>query len=209
MLGRPTAEVDVMRRSAVVVALLAVLLWTQQPAAAVPGNVARSAAAFWDVGDPLSTRVSLQPTSARQHAEPGAPVRSRQLFLFVTQQFCDTTTDELVLRSFASQSELRPQDVHVLPNLRRARLDATVDVDVFEQRLSSCTNPSGTPTSEQLPDATVTIEASWDATGPATPTGPGFVTRPATATGTLTSPSSAGVGDLGTADFASLFQLTS
>jgi hypothetical protein len=178
------------------------------PVDAAPKSVARSAVAFWDVGDALTTQVSLQPTDAKTHLEQGKPERSRSVFLFVTQEFCDTGADQLVFRSFSSLSSIRPNQLQVQPNFKRARLDATVTLAGSEQRIDDCSDPEGQGTTTSF-DTVATITASWQATGPITEAGPGFFTRDAAATGTLTSPSSAGIGSLGAAEFASLTQFTS
>ena len=167
------------------------------PAAAAPLRGDRSASAFWVVGDDQQTRVSVQAGTAEAGQDPGS------LFLFVTQAFCDTATDEMVFRSFSSQEALRPGDFRVHPLLKSARLDVTTEVSGTEQRLPGCTSPTGFPSFTDLGKSTVEVHATWTATGEVVEVQPGVVARDAVATGTITG-EMLSPGPLGSSQFAQL-----
>lgn len=191
--GRPGRGVGRSWRIALGVA--AALLLAVAPAAAAAGT--RSTIAFWDLGDPMHTRVSLQGTAAANAEEPGS------LFLLVTQSHCETATDEMVFRSFFSQQPLDPGSFRVHPQLKWARLSTSTSVTGSEQRLAGCASPSGFPTSSSLGLSTVDIDATWTATGPAYEVQPGITARDAVATGSITG-STLTVGSMGEAQFAQL-----
>ncbi len=173
----------------------AALLLAAAPAAASGGT--RSAIASWDLGDPMRTRVSLQGTAAANAEEPGS------LFLFVTQSYCETATDEMVFRSFFSQQPLDPGSFRVHPQLKWARLSTSTSVTGSEQRVAGCASPSGSPTSSSLGLSTIDIDATWTASGPAYEVQPGITARNAVATGSITG-STLTVGPMGDAQFAQL-----
>jgi hypothetical protein len=173
----------------------AALLLTAAPAAASGGT--RSTIAFWDLDDLMHTRVSLQGTAAANAEQPGS------LFLFVTQSYCDTATDEMVFRSFFSQQPLDPGSFRVHPQLKWARLSTSTSVTGSEQRLVGCASTSGFPTSNSLGPSMIDIETSWTATGPAYEVQPGITARDAVATGSITG-STLTVGPMGDSQFAQL-----
>lgn len=151
-----------------------------------------SASAFWDLGD---VRVSLQASE-----QAGG---NTSFFLFAQQSFCDTASNERVIRSFFSQGPVSPRDFYVRPSLRSAALSATVPVSGSESRSPDCANP-GNPTSfTNLGTSTVTLDVSWTGTGPTYEVQPGITGRAAVATGTITG-TAFNPGALGTADNAEL-----
>ncbi|MDQ1439403.1 MAG: hypothetical protein QOK43_3032 [Acidimicrobiaceae bacterium] len=125
------------------------------------------------------------------------------MFLFVTQSFCDTGTNEMVFRNFLAQAPLAPKDFSVQPSLKSARLSATTTVNGTEQRQSNCSAPSGPVTTTSLGQSTVTVNAQWLATGPAHEVQPGITARNATATGSITG-TVLNPGSLGTSQTAEL-----
>jgi len=175
-----------------VAAAVAVVLAAAPAAAAPPTS---TAIAFWQLSDANNTAVSLQ--SAR------TPGQQSQLFLFVTQRFCDASTDETVFRSFAAQPTISGS-FNVTGSLTKASLATVVSGRQTEQRLSSCTSPSGVPTFVDLGIVNVSLSAEWVATGPTFTVQPGIVARASTATGTLAGPNTLAVGQLGPSSSAEL-----
>lgn len=167
-------------------------------ASSVPATAAtapqQSASAFWQLGDSLNTRVSLQASE-----QAGG---SSSLFLFVTQSFCDTATDERVFRSFFAQTDLAPRAFVAAP-LRSARLTSPVTVSGSEQRSPNCAFP-GNPTSfTNVGASSASLAATWEGVGATSEAGPGVTRRAATATGSIIG-TALNPGALGTAQFAEL-----
>lgn len=151
----------------------AVLGMMASPAAAAPPRL--SASAFWDLGN---TDISLQASE-----QAGG---STSFFLFATQAFCDTASNEWVIQSFFSQGPITARQFYVRPNLRSAGLSAAVTVSGSESRSPDCANP-GNPTSfTNLGASTVTLDIGWTGSGPTYEVQPGITGRAATATGTIT-----------------------
>jgi hypothetical protein len=157
-----------------------------------------SASAFWQLNDANSNAVSLQITRTPDQ---------KSLFVLVTQQFCDTATDERVFRGFSAQVPVSGV-AQVNAQLRHAVLATTVTGNQTEQRLASCANPSGIPTFVNLGPATVAILAGWLGTGPITPVQPGIEARAARATGAIVGPNTLAIGPLGLSQTAELRRST-
>ena len=66
------------------------------PAGAVTTSVTITAIASWQTSGPTASNVSLQVTETRG--------TTPELFFFVSQQFCDTATNQEVFRSFNGRS---------------------------------------------------------------------------------------------------------
>ena len=136
-----------------------------------------SATGFWQLNDANHTAVSVSAVDARR---PSATT----VFVFVSQQFCDTAADQAVFRSvLANFVAVKPGDVNIQPQLKRASLRSTVPATVVDNRLGTCASPSGIPTTVQQGTFPLTISADWTATGPAVTVQPGVVRRATTATG--------------------------
>jgi hypothetical protein len=182
-----------------IVVVVAAVLAMAAPAGAATAP-SRLAIAFWQTGDAQNTNVSVQATE-----QPG---QGSSLFLFVTQRWCDTATDEMVFRSFSASPALAAQQFLALPNLKGARLDVATTVNGTEQRLGPCSSPSGSPSQTSLGSSSVHVVASWTGVGAVYTVQPGIVGRTANATGSITgdvlSP-----GSLGSASFAELRQVSS
>lgn len=186
-----------MRRigSGIAVVFAAVVL-VVEPAGAAVTSTTRSASAFWDVGDALQTRVSLQAS------EPAAG-GDGSLFVFITQRYCDTATNETVFLSYSGQSTLTTSAFRVLPNLKSAQLHVATTLNKSESRSPDCVTP-GNPTSfTNHGPVPVTIDVAWTGQGATYTVQPGVSGRNATATGTIT-----GFAPLGTSQFAELRQST-
>jgi hypothetical protein len=177
-----------------------VLLTAAAPAGATASNTSRSASAFWVLNDAWNSHVSLQ------GSEP-ASGGNGSLFLFVTQSQCDTNTDEMVLRSWVAQGPLRPNEFHVLPNLKAAGMNTTKPVSGSEQRSPNCASP-GNPTSfTSLGTSNVTIQVGWQGVGPVYTVQPGVTGRAAVADGRITG-SQLNLGRLGPSQTAELRSTT-
>lgn len=174
--------------------VVAAIVLVAGPAAA--SGSTRSAIAFWDLNDPLQTRVSVQGNTSATGQDAGS------LFLFVTQSYCDTGTDQLVFRSFFSQSALAPGSFRVHPLLKSATLNTSTTVSGSEQRLQGCSSPSGF-TFTDLGLSTVDAQVTWTATSEPYEVQPGITGRDATATGSIAG-TSLSPGPVGTSQFAQL-----
>jgi hypothetical protein len=172
-------------RAAVLALVLGVVSASSAPAAgAAPrAAVTRSASAGWQLADPFAGSLSL---SVNELAQPGGGHASA--FAFATQErHCDEATDEWVFRSFRYAGPIDARSVHINPTLQAAGVAAVLPVAVSEQRFPDCdVEPTGI--GGRLVDrgtVDVRVQASWRATGPASPTGPDVVTRPAAVHGRL------------------------
>jgi hypothetical protein len=105
----------------------------------------------------------------------------------VTQRFCDAVTDQAVFRTIFAQADVDPGEFVVQPRLDQARLATTVTARVVDNRLASCAAPIGTPTTVDQPDARVTVDIDWKATGPLVTVQPDVVSGAAAATGSVKS----------------------
>ena len=159
-------------------AAVAILGATAAPAAATPDAVSRSADAFWRVGDPLNTQVSL---TARR-ADGVASV-----FVHVVQSYCDSSTGEKVVRIYSSDQPVRLRNVSFDRRLRLAWVRASLPVIGTEQRIAGCTMSNGGPTTTPLGSTRVDVRARWRGVGETRPAGPSdAVARSAVATGSVT-----------------------
>lgn len=180
----------------------AVVLMAAPAGAAAPVGAIRSASAYWDIGDPQHTQISLSAMTSARAGNPGS------IFLHVTQRFCNAATDELVYRSFDRSAPLERGSFLVRPYLRSARLWTSTTVQGTEQRVSGCANTTTFPTSfTPLGPSAVTVKASWTGVGDTRPSGPNQVTRDAVATGALTG-ARLNPGRLGTTTIASITSRT-
>jgi hypothetical protein len=153
-------------------ALVGLLAGATPAAASANSQPVLSASAFWTTHHP-NGGVSVQVDEQHGKHPPGG------LFLFVTQQFCDATHDQMVFRSFLSNAPLSASQVFVDRHLRAALVDAHVTVSGTEQRLHGCASPSGTPQTTDLGNINAEIDAGWLATGPVRNVQPGIVARDA------------------------------
>jgi hypothetical protein len=183
-------------------ALALILLMTLVLGAGVAGAGSRttlSASAFWQLHDARHTAVSLD--ASRAHGE--APV----LFVHVTQEFCDTRTDEEVFRGFDAQAPVIAFFA-IDRELHGASLTAIVTGHVIDQRLRSCSTPSGQPTTVDRGKVKVALAALWAGVGPIHTVQPGIDARSARAFGILIGPNMLRVGLLGRTNVAELRRST-
>ena len=96
------------------------------------------------------TAVSLESTRA-----PGGALN---VFVQVTQEFCDSRTDHEVFRSFVAQGPARAF-FGIDRNLHSASLVGFVTGHVVDDRLTSCSAPSGQPTTVDRGRAKVALVA--------------------------------------------------
>ncbi len=179
-----------------------ILLMTVVLVPGVSGAATRttfSATGFWQLNDARHTAVSLEPTRARGEA-PG-------VFVQIEQEFCDTRTDQEVFRGFAAQGPALALFA-IDRKLHRASLAAVVTGHLVDQRLRSCSNPTGQPTTVDLGKVNVVLAAQWTGVGPIQPVQPGIVARSARAFGILSGPRTLRIGSLGSAEFAELRRTT-
>jgi len=177
--------------------LLSVLALAAAPAGATTAPTL-SASAFWQLNDANHNAVSLQVTRA-----PG----SANVFIFVNQQFCDTTTDEAVFRGFTAQVPVKGV-AQINAQLRHAVLATTITGRETEQRLPNCAAPTGIPTFVDLGQVTVGIAAAWIGNGPITDVQPGIQARAASATGAIVGPNTLFLGPLGSSVTAEMRRST-
>jgi len=158
-----------------------------------------SASAFWQLRDARHTAVSLQPSRA-----PGeAPV----IFVHITQEFCDSRTNQEVFRDFDAQASVVAL-FRIDRDLHSASLAAIVTGHVVDQRLSSCSTPSGQPTTVDLGKVNVGLLAHWIGIGPIHTVQPGIDARQARAFGFFSGPDVLRVGLLGSTGVAELRRST-
>lgn len=188
------------RRIAFGVALTALLIGPALAATAAPPAVSRSASASWALGDALDTKVSLQ-GSVRTTGDPG------DLFLLVSQRFCDSATNELVIRGFSIQQPLDKRHFKVDPHLRSAAMQLRTMVKGSEFRSANCAVPTGPPVFTDLGFSSVTVLARWVGSGPVYAVQPGITGRAATASGAITG-SVVSPGSLGHSQAAELRETT-
>jgi len=158
-------------------AAVAVLGATAAPAAAAPDAVSRSADAFWRVGDPLDTQVSLTARWAGGTAS---------VFVHVVQNYCDAGRGEKVVRVFSSDQPVRLRNVSFDRRLRLARVRASLSVTGTEHRIAGCTVSNGGATTTSLGSTRVDVRARWRGVGETRQVGPDSFGRSAVATGWMT-----------------------
>ena len=157
-----------------------------------------SASAFWQLHDARHTEVSLQPSRA-----PGeAPV----IFVHITQEFCDSRTNQEVFRGFDAQGPLIA--LFRMDREHTASLAAIVTGHVVDQRLSNCSTPSGQPTTVDLGKVNVGLLAHWIGIGPIHTVQPGIDARSARAFGFFSGPDLLRIGLLGSTGVAELRRST-
>lgn len=159
------------------VAAVAVLGANAAPAAAAPEPVSRSADAFWRVGDPLDTQVSLTARRAGGTAS---------VFVHVVQSYCDTGRGEKVVRVFSSDQPVRLRNVSFDRRLRLARVRASLSVIGTEHRIAGCIVSNGGATTTSLGSRRVDVYARWRGVGETRQVGPDSFGRSAVATGSVT-----------------------
>jgi len=183
-------------------ALASILLMSLVLAPGVAGASTQptlSASAFWQLHDVRHTAVSLEPSRA-----PGkAPV----VFVHITQEFCDSRTDQEVFRGFDAQASSLAL-FGIDKNLHSASLAAIVTGHVVDQRLSSCSTPTGQPTTVDLGNVKVAVLAHWVGVGAIHTVQPGIDARDARAFGVLSGPGTLRIGLLGTTSIAELRRST-
>lgn len=158
-----------------------------------------SASASWQLHDARHTAVSLQPSRA-----PGeAPV----IFVHITQEFCDSRTNQEVFRGFDAQASVIAF-LRIDRDLHSASLAAIVTGHVVDQRLSSCSTPSGQPTTVDLGKVNVGLLAQWIGIGPLHAVQPGIDARSARAFGFFSGPDLLRIGLLGSTGVAELRRST-
>jgi hypothetical protein len=188
------------RLAIAVVMMVAIVPLAAAPTrAAPPPTPTLSASAFWQLNDANQNAVSLSVTRA--------PGQTGQVFVFVTQQFCDTATDQAVFRIFFAQVPVSGV-AQINAQLRHAILASSVTGRETEQRLSNCASPSGIPTFTDLGEVTVGVFANWIGTGPISVVQPGIEARAAHATGALIGPNTLAIGPLGPSVTAELRRIT-
>lgn len=172
---------------------VAVALVAGPAAAATPPTL--SASAFWQLNGPLHTAVSLSATNA-----PGSP---STVFVQISQEFCDTHTNEMVFRGFSTQAAVKGVFVED-GRIRFAGLDTWVRAEEVDQRIPDCASPMGQPHEVDLGTVSVHLRAGWLGTGPVTQVQPGIQARAAHALAILDGPNTLGVGKLGPSQTAEL-----
>ena len=169
------------------------------PAGAVTTSVTITAIASWQTSGPKASNVSLQVTETRG--------TTPELFFFVSQQFCDTATNQEVFRSFLGSQPASRILFATLPNLSAAVLAVRrVPMTGTEQRIEGCSTTASRAGAHanSLGSFTASIFADWISTGPKVDGGPGITTRDGVAFGLVLSRGQLGLGYLGRSQFAQL-----
>jgi hypothetical protein len=191
--------------SVLAIALVAVVAVALAPVgAAVKTPVTWTAIASWQTGGATDSNVSLQVTMS----EGASPI----LFFFVSQNFCDTKSNEEVFRSFNGSQPANDALFQFGPHLSAAVLGARqVPMSGSEQRIEGC-NPDASRVARAHPTSLGSFKASifgnWMATGPKLEDAPGIKTRDASAFGFQFSHSKLDLGDLGPSQYAQLRRST-
>jgi hypothetical protein len=174
------------------------------PASAAPvTTTTRTAVAGWVPTSPGSPNVALQIT------EESGPTSS-VVFFQVNENYCDTATNTAVFLSYLASGPETNQLFVVAHNLSTAVLAAPkLSVNFTKSTAPECnTNGSDITTVISAP-RTVALFGLWLANGPATPTFPGEVVRPATASVVASAPAPLTLANLGRPSFAQISQFTS
>jgi len=209
-----------MRRASFMLALLSALLFAlAQPVAA--GNIfnfsGKVAVAQWSLGDAQNTSVFVSGFEGSFQSPPGRPFQATNVFVGVSQYFCDAVQDELVFRGY-SGFEPAPDALRISGTLTNASVsDASLTLFGSETRYADCANPTN-PTFNNLGPFVVALSANWTGNGQLVRTrstssfdaGPDCkfffrfdgTSRQATATGSITG--QLNLGALGTTGFANM-----
>lgn len=174
----------VARRLVPLVAAPLIVLAAAGPADAVsppppPTARNRTANAFWSLDGAVKTQVSLSPRAAST---------TQSVFVHIVQPFCDTATDQKVIRILSGDVPIRRKAFLMDRRLNSARLSVAVAVRGTEQRIAGCTVSFGGATTTALGNVTVRIHVRWQGTGPINEVRPGVQRRDAVANGTITGP---------------------
>jgi hypothetical protein len=175
--------------------------------AAPPAGAAKvntySAIAGWQTGGTTPSNISLQVDRTE-----GADAT---IFFFVSQEFCDTATNQEVFRSFSGSQPAQQVLFDIGPHLSSAVIGARrVPMSGSEQRIDGCTGAVGSAArfdgvhTHSLASFRASIYGSWSATSPSQLVQPGIHERAATAFGAEISGGPLNLGDLGSTDNASL-----
>jgi hypothetical protein len=195
----PTA----LRRVLVGSAVIATFGWLAvSPAGAAKTNTF-SAFAGWQTGGTTPSNISMQVDRAS-----GADAT---IFFFVSQEFCDTATNQEVFRSFQGSQPAQQVLFDIGPHLSSAVLGARrVPMSGSEQRIDGCTGTVGSAARfrgvhpNSLASFRASIYGSWSATSPSVLIQPGIHGRDATAFGVEISGGPLNLGDLGATDNAQM-----
>lgn len=177
------------------------------------------ASADWFLDDAKNTSVYMSGFDGQFHSAPGSPEKAEDVFVVVSQSFCDEDADERVFRSFFGMDDATV-DVDK-GQLTEASVDADLTLDGSEHRMPDCDDPDWQEgTFRELGERDVDLAAEWDGSGGLVRSnrnyhfdGEDFKVRShsmeryreAEATATLTGLEGLGVGsDLGESTFASI-----
>jgi len=197
----------VLVRSGLIVGLVSTvvvpLAFASPPAGAAPAaTTTRTAVASWVPTGPGTPSVSLQIT------EQAGPLTSN-LFFFVNENYCNTETNTAVFLSYSASGTERNRVFAVTPDLGAALLAAPkLSVNFTEQTAPECNTNGSDLTTVVSGPRKVSLFGLWHATGPATPTFPGEVVRPASAVLLASAPAPLTLANLGAPAFAQISQYT-
>jgi hypothetical protein len=177
------------------------LAFASTPAGAAQATTTtRTAVASWVPTGPGTPNVSIQIT------EQAGPLNSN-IFFFVNENYCDTQTNTAVFLSYSASGTERNQVFAVTPNLGEAVLAAPkLSVNFTEQTAPECNTNGSDLTTVVSGPRNVSLFGLWHATGPATPTFPGEVVRPASAAVLASAPAPLTLAHLGAPAFAQISQ---
>lgn len=222
-----TASTTSTRRGILAVAL-AVLLAMSVPSQALAADKfsfkGEGAFATWFLNDAHNTTVSVGAFDGQFHNPPGPPENAQNVFLSVSQSFCDEDNDELVFRDLLGAGDAMIDIDHA--RLSEAMAEGQLSLDGFEMRTPDCDDPDfSEPEFEDLGEFDVDVTDTWDGVGELHRSrsmfhfdGQGFKVRShsmerfrdAEATGTLTGLDEFSVGpDLGESEFANIVSFKS
>lgn len=122
------------------------------------------ASAHWLLDDAKDTSVFMTGFDGQFHNPPGSPEKAEDVFLVVTQSFCDEDADERVFRFFFGWDDATV-DVDK-GQLTEASVDADLTLDGSEHRVPDCDDPNWQDdTFRELGEQDVELAADWDGSG--------------------------------------------
>ena len=197
----------VLVRSGLIVGLVSTvvvpLALASTPAGATQtATTTRTAVASWGPTGPGTPNVSLQIT------EQAGPTTSN-IFFSVNENYCNTETNTAVFLSYSASGTERNRVFAVTHDLGEAVLAAPkLTVTFTEQTAPECNTNGSDLTTVVSGPRNVSLFGLWHATGPATPTFPGQVVRPASAVVLASAPAPLTLANLGAPAFAQISQYT-
>lgn len=122
------------------------------------------ASAYWLLDDAKDTSVFMTGFDGQFHNPPGSPEEAEDVFIGVSQSFCDEDADERVSRFFFGWDDATV-DVDK-GRLTEASVDADLTLDGSEYRAPDCDDPDWQDgTFRELDEQDVELAADWDGSG--------------------------------------------